>query len=485
MPRSKNDVHRISTDKNKLNDAISLIKEKKFTVYGAAKHFGLPKTTLKRHYNHCIETGQDVSDLHNHLSVNRVFTDKEEHLLVDYIKEAAVLKYGLTLKDVKKLAYNFAKTNNIKYPTSWDKELMAGDYWMRLFRKRNNNELSLRKPEATTFARSSALNENSVKMMFANYKNALSKHSDFRGIDIWNVDEIDLSTVHESPKILASKDVKQVGWMTSEERGNAVTMIVAVNAGGGVIPPMLIFPCVNIKDSMLRGAPDGTIGGANPSGWSNGTMFLQFFKHFINYVKPSKERPVILLLENHESHIQIPVIESARKHGIIVVTFPPHTSHNFRPLDRSVFGFFKKYYNNAANERMLTPGHIGKPLTIYDIPQIVGKAFPLAFSPSNIAQGFKSTGLYPLNENIFGEQEILPSNFTDWPVIDIKEQPLAGTSIPESNEVFTSFLQDVRDKSIMISPMIRPYSKVEQTKAARKSKRKGKPRFLSVSPEKN
>lgn len=332
---------------------------------------------------------------------------------MDYIQEAAKLQYGLTLKDVKRLAYEFATKNNKKYPAQWDKDQMAGEYWLRLFRKRHQQQLALRKPEATSLARSTAFNKQNVQLTFENYKKALSKCPQLRAIDIWNVDESGISTVHVPSKILATKGVKQVGGMMSGEKGNTVTMIAAINAGGGIIPPILIFPRVNFKDFMLVGAPDGTIRGANPSGWSNEALFLQFFKHFIQYVKPSKDHPTILLLDNHQSHIQIPVIELARENSIILVTFHPHTSHKFQPLDKTVFGPFKKYYNSAANELMLTPGHVGKPLTIYNIAGLVGKAFPQSFTPSNIIQGFRSTGLHPINENIFGEHEFMPSNVTD------------------------------------------------------------------------
>ncbi|GBP23687.1 hypothetical protein EVAR_80304_1 [Eumeta japonica] len=174
----------------------------------------------------------------------------------------------------------------------------------------------------------------------------------------WEITNVFAAKIHVPPKILAPKGVKQIGAMMSGEKGNTVTMIAAINAGGGFIPPMLLFLRVNFKHFMLVAAPDGTIGGANPSGWSNEALFLQFFKHFIRYVKPSKDYPTILLLDNHESHIQIPVIELARENSVILVTFHPHTSHKFQPLDKTVFGPFKKYYNTVANELMLTPGHI-------------------------------------------------------------------------------------------------------------------------------
>jgi hypothetical protein len=55
--------------------------------------------------------------------------------------------------------------------------------------------------------------------------------------------------------------------VTSRERGINVLMIVAVNAIGNRVPPMLVFPREHFKDHMLSGAPAASIGGANPTGW--------------------------------------------------------------------------------------------------------------------------------------------------------------------------------------------------------------------------
>lgn len=82
-----------------------------------------------------------------------------------------------------------------------------------------------------------------------------------------------------------------------------------------------------------------------------------------------------------------------------------------QPLDRCVFGPYKKYYNTAANEWMLS--HPSTPITIYNVAELAGKAYTLAFSPSNIPAGFRITGIWPVNENIFGDDEFLGSAITD------------------------------------------------------------------------
>ncbi|KAG5868185.1 hypothetical protein JTB14_001835 [Gonioctena quinquepunctata] len=65
----------------------------------------------------------------------------------------------------------------------------------------------------------------------------------------------------------------------------------------------------------------------------------------------------------------------------------------------------------TMNEWMCTPGNAGKPITIYDVYEIAGKAYELAFTPKNIVSGFEISGIIPLNDNIL--DELFSANVTD------------------------------------------------------------------------
>lgn len=54
------------------------------------------------------------------------------------------------------------------------------------------------------------------------------------------------------------KGAKQVGQVTSGERGALLTAVLPINASGQSIPPFYIFPRVNFKDYMLNGAAEGS-----------------------------------------------------------------------------------------------------------------------------------------------------------------------------------------------------------------------------------
>ena len=98
--------------------------------------------------------------------------------------------------------------------------------------------------------------------------------TNFIATKICNLDETGNSTVHVPPKIICAKGIKQVGIVTSEGRGIIITMIVAVNAIGKHVCPVLIFTSVHFKNHMLTGASTASIGGANPTGWLNRRPFL-------------------------------------------------------------------------------------------------------------------------------------------------------------------------------------------------------------------
>jgi hypothetical protein len=124
------------------------------------------------------------------------------------------------MKDVRYLAHQYAVENNVRIPAVWCDEQHAFSGWLFSFLKRKN-KLSIC-TQATSLSRATSFNKHNDDMFFSN----LDKYN-FQYQDIYNVDETAVTTVQKPSRIIVRKGVRQVGVVTSTERGSLVT--VAVN----------------------------------------------------------------------------------------------------------------------------------------------------------------------------------------------------------------------------------------------------------------
>ena len=347
--------------------------------------------------------------------------------------------HGLTKLKVKQLAYKFATAKQKKIPVSWISNQLAGEDWLKGFRHRNRT-LSLRQPEATSLARACAFNKHNVGYFFDNLQNIFNENN-IPPQNIFNLDETGLSTVQKPSQVFALAGSKQVGKVTSAERGENVTMCACINAIGNALPPAFIFPRVYFKEHMLSGAPNGSLGLSCSSGWMNSDLFPQVLRHFIHHMKISKESPGLLLLDNHHSHIGLEVINIAEANGLHILTFPPHCSHRLQPLDVCVFGPFKRFYSSFCDGWMTS--HAGQSIIIYSVAKMADMAFAKAFNPENITSSFKNTGIFPYNRNVFTEDEFLPAAVTDIALATENadnQQAIVVSNQPHDQDILTAFM---------------------------------------------
>ena len=73
----------------------------------------------------------------------------------------------------------------------------------------------------------------------------------FQPYNIYNVDETGVTTIQKPYRIIAEKGLKQVGAITSGEKGKLVTVTVAVNASGNMIPPFFVFSRARFQNNFF------------------------------------------------------------------------------------------------------------------------------------------------------------------------------------------------------------------------------------------
>ena len=94
-----------------------------------------------------------------------------------------------------------------------------------------------------------------------------------------------VTTVQVPDRVVAQMGQKQVGSVTSAERGTLVTVALAGNAQGDLVPPFFIFPRKRFKDHFLRGGPVGCACSGNPTGWMKEPDFLLYLAHFTSHTR--------------------------------------------------------------------------------------------------------------------------------------------------------------------------------------------------------
>lgn len=400
--------------------AVKTVIKKQKTLREAAASFNIKKSTLfdrvklyKLKYPSGNDSGHestsDEAEISSKYVTRQIFSSQEETELEKYLIHSSKINYGLTYQNTRKLAYEFALHLHKKIPDSWYENRKAGREWMLSYMKRHN-KLSHRKPENTSQARASAFNKYNVQQFFDNLTQVQEKYK-FTPDRILNTDETGISTVLQAPKVIAPSGQKQVGQIVSGERGTLVTLCGIVSATGVAIPPIYIFPRQRIKDEYLYGSVSGAVALGSKTGWMTTELFPTVLKHIKKYTCCSMENPILLIMDNHGTHVSLEAINFSRENGIVLLSLPPHSTHKMQPLDICVYGPFKSRCKFAFNDYIST--NPGKTIKISDIAGLTADAYLQSFNPSNIIKGFSRSGIWPINRLIFSDEDFLAAEATD------------------------------------------------------------------------
>lgn len=88
------------------------------TLKGTAKKYGIPLMTLKRYSRRQRDASEEIQYQPNYRQ-SQIFAEAEEKDLAKYLETASKLYHGLTPKNVRMLAYQFAKRNDKKILDNW------------------------------------------------------------------------------------------------------------------------------------------------------------------------------------------------------------------------------------------------------------------------------------------------------------------------------------------------------------------------------
>lgn len=377
-----------------MQNAVKAFREGR-SMRHAAELFKVPRTCLRRR-------------LENNTLKNKggqtIFTAEQENALATRITRLCDIGFGMTREDVMKVAFDFAEGNKIRNNFSKEKRQAGKDWFVGFI---NRHPLSLRKPEGLSVARAEGLNKDDVSDYFAKLKTVMEETGVLNKPNlIYNVDETGcVLNNRQTQKVVAQKGSKLVVKQTSVERGELVTIVACCSATGHYIQPMAIFKGKKFHREWEDGFPAGAKVCMSDSGWINEELFLEWLKHFqANRVAG----PCVLILDGHVSHKTLPALLFCERNNITLLSLPSHTTQRLQPLDRTFFRPFKLCYDRECNTFMAA--HQGeRNITKFNFGHLLKKAWCKAATIDNAVNGFRSTGIFPLNPGVLTEVDFQPS----------------------------------------------------------------------------
>jgi hypothetical protein len=144
--------------------------------------------------------------------------------------------------------------------------------------------------------------------------------------------------------VLGLSGKRQVGGLSSAERGVLVTAEIFMSASCNFMPMVLVFPLARENKELLDDAPPGSTAEYHLSGWMQTEIFLKWFRRFIEISMPTERKSLVLVLDGDESQTEsLELIELARKSHVFLMCFPSHTTHRLQPLDVSFMAPLNQY----------------------------------------------------------------------------------------------------------------------------------------------
>lgn len=113
----------------------------------------------------------------------------------------------------------------------------------------------------------------------------------------------------------------------------------------------------------------------------------------------------ILFLDGHISHCSLEFVTYCRDHRIIVITYPPHTTHELQGLDCVPFAALKRHWAVERNRLEKQGLKVSKSNFIKTFEPV----YRAAFTEDNIRAAWSRTGIIPFNPEVITEEKMAAS----------------------------------------------------------------------------
>ncbi|XP_076297969.1 uncharacterized protein LOC143217495 [Lasioglossum baleicum] len=285
----------------------------------AANLYEIPKSTLHSKM-------KNLSSVDAKKGSPTVLSKTEEDDIEKWIIYCAEQGFPVTKDIVCDQVQKFITSENRKTPFRNNR---PGHRWFNGFMKRHTN-LSKQIAQDLTVKRAS-VSESDLRLWFHDVE---SKMKD-KGIPltdpkrIFNLDESSFMLVPKESSVLAEKGAPVKRIVSNNEKG-CLTVLFTASAEGVILPPMIMFDLKNVpKKEILEKIPESWGVAYSDNGWMTAETFFQFIANiFVPWLKKNNYQfPVILFVDNHASHVNLPLCKFCVENQVELVALYPNSTH--------------------------------------------------------------------------------------------------------------------------------------------------------------
>lgn len=352
--------------------------------------FGVPRTTLWNKIN-----GKAPTESY-HPGPQSILGKTIEDNLVEYILTLARRGFPLDMNSVLDSVQKIVRALNLKTPFI---DQRPGRKWWERFLS-DHPQVSLKHAEHLTKARS-LVSEYSIRNWFAE----IDKDVADGGVDIssivdpkrvWNCDETAMFLAPKGGLILGPKGESTYD-VSAASAKDCITTLLMVNAAGEQSQPLVLYPYERLPGAISDQAPSGWGIGKSPNGWMTGENFYEYIANVFIPSVVDIEKPLLLYLDGHKSHITKHLSDLCVQSGIILIALPPNATAIMQPLDVSVFRPLKQGWKKTVKNWRVD--HDGEDVNRFNFSQVLHRLFGQLDLKKAIQSGFRVTGLFPFNAN--------------------------------------------------------------------------------------
>jgi hypothetical protein len=282
-----------------------------------------------------------------------------------------------------------------------------GKNWVSSFIKRHD-EVKSRFARRYNYSRAKCEDPRTIKAWFKQLEE-VRKQWGIQDEDIFNFDETGFAMgLIATTKVVTRASMPGKPHLIQPGNREWVTTIECMNSSGWMVPSCIIFKGKRLIEGWFEeyGIPVDWRIELSANGWTTNEIGLRWLEK--TFIPATATRRVggyqLLVLDGHGSHLTPQFDRLCKKHNIVPICMPPHSSHLLQPLDVGCFGPLKRAYGGLVEAKMrLGYNHIDK----FDFLDAYPTAHQKVFTPQNVSSGFAAAGILPFEpQQVFDKLNI-------------------------------------------------------------------------------